>query len=154
LVQEFAEPLPPLRADPQILKQVMINLLSNAIKFTPAGGTISIRIWVQAADGFVFQVVDTGIGIAFDDIPKALARFEQVDSRLSRKFEGTGLGLPLTKSLVELHGGSVDLQSEVGVGTTVTLRFPAERILAAEPAVPEIPAEIPVEGPAEVRVPA
>ena len=70
----------------------------------------------------------TGIGIAFEDIPKALAPFQQIDSGLNRKHEGTGLGLTLAKSLVEMHGGYLDLQSEVGVGTTVTVRFPAERI--------------------------
>ncbi len=84
--------------------------------------------------GYVFQIVDTGIGIAPEDIPKALSRFGQVDGDLNRKYEGTGLGLPLTKALVEMHGGSLDLQSEVGVGTTVTVRFPAERVIA-EPAM-------------------
>ena len=74
---------------------------------------------------------DTGIGIAPEDIPKALTRFGQVDSDLNRKYEGTGLGLPLTKALVELHGGYLDLQSQIGVGTTVTVRFPAARIVTA-----------------------
>ena len=78
----------------------------------------------------MFQVADTGIGIALDDIPKALAPFSQIDGDLNRKYEGTGLGLPLTKALAELHGGSLDLQSAVGVGTTVTVRFPAERIVS------------------------
>ena len=81
--------------------------------------------------GYVFQIVDTGIGIASDDIPRALSRFGQVDGDVNRQYEGTGLGLPLTKALVEQHGGSLDLQSEVGVGTTVTVRFPAERIVAS-----------------------
>ncbi len=79
--------------------------------------------------GYVVQIVDIGIGIAPVDIPKALSRFGQVDSTLGRKYEGTGLGLPLTKSLVEMHGGSLDLQSEEGAGTTVTVRFPKERIV-------------------------
>ncbi len=81
--------------------------------------------------GYVFQIVDTGIGIAPEDIPKALSQFGQVGSDLNRQYEGTGLGLPLTKALVEQHGGSLDVQSEVGVGTTVTVRFPAERIAAS-----------------------
>ena len=80
--------------------------------------------------GYVFQIVDTGIGIAPEDIPKALSRFGQVDGDLDRQYEGTGLGLPLTKALVEMHGGTLDLQGEVGVGTTVTVRFPAKRIVA------------------------
>ncbi len=79
--------------------------------------------------GYVFQIVDTGIGIESEDIPKALSQFGQVDSDLNRQYEGTGLGLPLTKALVEQHGGILELQSEVSVGTTVTVRFPAERII-------------------------
>jgi signal transduction histidine kinase len=75
--------------------------------------------------GYALTVADTGIGIALEDIPKALARFQQVDAQLDRRFEGTGLGLPLSKAFVELHGGSLELESEVGVGTTVTIRFPA-----------------------------
>ncbi len=74
-------------------------------------------------------MVDSGIGIALEDIPKALTPFRQINSALNRQHEGTGLGLPLTKSLVELHGGSLDLQSEPAVGTTVTIRFPAQRIV-------------------------
>ncbi len=127
---EIADDLPPLRADERKLKQILINLLSNAVKFTPEGGTVTTRVWCHRDDGYVFQVADTGIGIAPDDIPKVLAPFGQVDSTLARKYEGTGLGLPLTKSLVEMHGGSFDLQSEPGVGTTVTARFTAGRIVS------------------------
>jgi signal transduction histidine kinase len=126
---DVPEDSPVLRADQRKLKQILINLLSNAIKFNLAGGKVTLRAWSRAESGYVFQVIDTGIGIAFEDIPKALAPFQQIDSELNRKFEGTGLGLPLTKSLVEMHGGYLDFQSEVGVGTTVTVRFPAERIV-------------------------
>ena len=80
----------------------------------------------------MFQVADTGIGMALEDIPKALSQFGQIDSALSRKFEGSGLGLPLAKTFAELHGGSLDLQSEFGAGTTVTVRFPASRIISIE----------------------
>ena len=123
---------PALRADNRKLKQILMNLLSNAIKFTDPGGTVILRIWCRIGSGYVFQVADTGIGIALDDIPKALAPFQQVDGELSRKYEGTGLGLPLAKSLVELHGGSLDLQSRLGVGTTVTVRLPEERVVPFE----------------------
>ena len=126
----MADDLPALYADNRKLKQILVNILANAIKFTDPGGRATLRVWCRAGSGYVFQVADTGIGIALEDIPKALAAFQQVDSDLNRKYEGTGLGLPLTKSLVELHGGSLDLQSEVGVGTTVTMRFPAERIVS------------------------
>ncbi len=81
--------------------------------------------------GYVFEIVDTGICIAPEDIPKALSRFGQIVGDPNHQYEGTGLGLPLTKALVEQHGGTLDLQSKVGVGTTVTVRFPAERIVAS-----------------------
>ena len=126
---ELSDPSSGLRGDERRLKQILVNLLSNAVKFTEAGGKVILKIWCHVDSGYVFQVIDTGIGIAREDIPKALSQFGQVDSSLGRQHDGTGLGLPLTKSLVELHGGSLDLQSEVGVGTTVTVRFPAERIV-------------------------
>lgn len=132
LATELAEDLPALHADTLKLKQILINLLSNAIKFTDTGGKVTLKAWCGAQGGFVFQVIDTGIGIALEDIPKALSPFQQIDNRLNRKYEGTGLGLPLSKSLAEMHGGSLDLQSQLGVGTTVTVRFPAERIVLAE----------------------
>ncbi len=129
---ECPDGLPALRGDKRMLKQILVNLLSNAIKFTDAGGKVTFRVRCRAEGGHVFEIADSGIGIAPEDIPKALATFGQVDSQLSRKFEGTGLGLPLTKALVEMHGGSVDIQSKVGVGTTVTVRFPAGRIVVAK----------------------
>lgn len=129
LATELADEAPMLRADKLKLKQILINLLSNAIKFTDPGGKITLKAWCSMNSGYVFQVVDTGIGIALEDIPKALMPFQQIDNRLNRKYQGTGLGLPLSKSLIEMHGGSLDLQSQVGVGTTVTVRFPAERIV-------------------------
>jgi len=128
---DVSDDISKLYADERKVKQILLNLLSNAIKFTPDGGKVTLKIWSRAASGYVFQVIDTGIGIAFEDIPKALTPFQQIDSGLNRRHEGTGLGLPLTKSLVEMHGGYLDLQSEVGVGTTVTVRFPAERIVTS-----------------------
>jgi signal transduction histidine kinase len=130
LASEIGGNLPLLRADERKVKQVLVNLLTNAVKFTPRGGKVTIKAWCREDSGFVFQVADTGIGIAPEDIPKAMSPFGQVDSGLSRKYEGTGLGLPLSKSFVELHGGLFDLQSQVGSGTTVTLRFPAARTVA------------------------
>ena len=130
LQRDIAADLPPLRADLRKLKQVLVNLLSNGIKFTNSGGTVTLRVHCDAATGHVFEIIDTGIGIAAEDIPKALAPFQQIDSQLNRKYQGTGLGLPLSKAIVERHGGILELRSEVGVGTTVTARFPAERIVA------------------------
>ena len=126
---ELAENLPMLRADSRKIKQILTNLLSNGIKFTPGGGKVLLSAWCDTDGGMVFQIVDTGIGIATDDIPKALSRFGQIDAKLSRNFEGTGLGLPLTKALVELHNGTLDIQSVLGAGTTVTVRFPAKRVV-------------------------
>ncbi len=124
-----------LHADQRKLKQIFVNLLSNAVKFTPAGGEVILKAWWREDSGYVFQIIDTGIGIALADIPTALSPFGQVDSTPARKYGGTGLGLPLTKSLVEMHGGSLDLQSEVGAGTTVTVRFPKERVVHVARAV-------------------
>ena len=120
-----------------MIKQVVINLLSNAVKFTPEGGHVRIEAWTERDGGLAVAVRDTGIGIAQDRIAAAMTPFGQVESVLSRKYEGTGLGLPLAKCLAELHGGAIELESEVGVGTTATLRVPPERV---EPCVPPAPA--------------
>jgi len=131
LRRKVANDLGHLRADKRKLKQILINLLSNAIKFTPEGGRVDVRARVDHRGDMVISVADTGIGIAPEDISKAMAPFSQVDTTLSRKYEGTGLGLPLTKSLVEMHGGTLDLASSLGEGTTVTVRLPAERVIGA-----------------------
>jgi signal transduction histidine kinase len=129
----LGEELPLLRADARRVRQVLLNLLSNAVKFTPRGG--EIRVTTSGCNGDLGIVItDTGIGIAAQDIPRALERFGQIDSSLSRKYEGTGLGLPLARSLMELHGGRLDLASEVGVGTIVTASFPGERLIGSRQA--------------------
>ncbi len=124
--------LPDLYADGRALKQILLNLLSNAVKFTPEGGAIAVRARIAEHDGLSIDIVDNGIGIAPEDVPKALAFFGQVESDLARKYEGTGLGLTLARSLMELHGGTLELASEVGVGTTVTIGFPADRVRRPE----------------------
>jgi len=124
----IAPNLPLLKADRRRVKQVLINLLANAIKFTPAGGKVRLSAAHARDGGLVLAVADTGIGIAKEDIPKALERFGQVDSKLSRRYEGAGLGLPLAKQLMELHGGALVLESELNVGTTVSVTFPRERL--------------------------
>jgi signal transduction histidine kinase len=124
--------LPNFRADRRKLLQILVNLLSNAIKFTPEGGKVALDAAVMESGELIITVGDTGIGIAEQDMDKALMPFGQIDSSLSRKHAGTGLGLPLTKNLVELHGGKFALASAVGKGTTVTVRLPAWRIVAPE----------------------
>ncbi len=121
---DVPEDLPAIRADPDKLRQVFINLVSNAVKFTPAGG--SVRLHVAAENGgLTCRVIDTGIGIPADQIQTALTPFGQVDSRLARKYEGIGLGLPLSKTIAELHGGTLTVESDLGRGTVITVRIPA-----------------------------
>ncbi len=113
----------PIRGDPAKLRQIFLNLLSNAIKFTPRGG----HIWAEArrsAAGIAVTVGDSGIGMSPDDVAVALTPFGQVDNRLERRYEGTGLGLPLTEAFVELHGGTMNFESARGAGTRVTVSFP------------------------------
>lgn len=122
----FADNLPNVVCDHRRIRQVLLNLLSNALKFTPPGGQVIVSAQLDSKQ-LNFKITDTGIGIAKADIPLALERFGQIDSSLNRKYEGTGLGLPLSKRLIELHGGTLLLESEVNVGTVVTVTFPAER---------------------------
>ena len=130
---EIEQDLPSLRGDSVKLRQIVINLLSNAIKFTPSGGSIALRAARADGGGLLMAISDTGIGIAPDKLSIALAPFGQVDSDLNRRYAGVGLGLPLTKRLVELHDGSLEIASEPGRGTTVTVRFPPERVGTAAP---------------------
>ncbi|HEY2032578.1 MAG TPA: MHYT domain-containing protein [Rhizomicrobium sp.] len=125
---------PRLRGDKRRLQQVLMNLVSNAIKFTPAGGKVIVRAFRAGAE-LAIAVEDNGIGIAARDIPKAFERFSQIDSSLARKYEGTGLGLPLSRQLIEAHGGRLVLESEPNVGTTVMIFLPPERILETVKAV-------------------
>ncbi len=114
-----------LTTDAKKLKQILLNLLSNAVKFTKPGGMVTVTAWQNLADDSItIEVKDSGIGIAPKDISKAMSPFGQVDSELSRKYEGTGLGLPLTKKFTEIMGGTFYIQSELGVGTTVTIVLP------------------------------
>ena len=121
--------LPDLMVDGQRIKQILLNVLSNAVKFTAPGGKITLKVKVNSAGEMVIAIKDTGIGMTAEDIETALTPFGQVDSKLARRFEGTGLGLPLTKSFVELHGGSLDIQSKPKEGTTVSIHLPADRLV-------------------------
>jgi signal transduction histidine kinase len=121
--------LPYLYGDKRRIQQAVINVLSNAVKFTKAGGHVKIGAALDESVGLVLSVSDTGIGMAPDEIIVALEPFRQLDSRLSRRYEGTGLGLPLTKHLIELHGGALRIDSTPDVGTCVSLSFPPERVI-------------------------
>ncbi len=123
----FVAPVPeheiPMAGDAAKLRQIFLNLLSNAIKFTEKGGTVSLSI-AEAADEISVSVSDTGIGMNPEDVQIAFEPFAQVDNRLERRYEGTGLGLPLTKALVDLHKGRIQIDSARGQGTRITVTFP------------------------------
>jgi len=123
----FDPNLPHLFADEGRLRQIAVNLLTNAVKFTPAGGDIVLSASVDQDGAIVISVADTGIGMSPPEIAVALERFGQTPSAQSRPNEGTGLGLPLTKTLVELHGGQLGIDSVPGKGTTVTVKFPPQQ---------------------------
>ncbi|MDX9688962.1 MAG: ATP-binding protein [Alphaproteobacteria bacterium] len=127
LTMSVPQTMPGFRAEERAMKQVLTNLLTNAVKFTPEGGSVSLTADLSPEDEIVITCKDTGIGMSKEEIPIALAPFGQIESALSRKNQGTGLGLPLTRALVELHGGTLDLHSEVGNGTSITLTFPKTR---------------------------
>jgi signal transduction histidine kinase len=121
---EIAPGLGELTLDQQKFKQVLYNLLSNAIKFNDDGGHVNILATPQNAGRFQLAVKDTGIGIKPEDIPRLFREFEQLESGASRQYEGTGLGLALTRKIIELHGGNITVKSEVGTGSTFTMMLP------------------------------
>ncbi|AWJ87714.1 histidine kinase (plasmid) [Azospirillum sp. TSH58] len=130
---QFPRPLPRLRADRRSLRQILLNLLSNAVKFTPAGGRVTIdvtRTEERTGTGLRIAVIDTGIGIAEEHRPIVLEPFRQVPGERIRGGAGTGLGLPIVRSLVEAHGGRLVLTGGPGQGTRIDLHFPAERVIA------------------------
>ena len=122
-----ADCLPPVRADSVKLKQIVLNLLSNAVKFTPKGGLIRVSAAFESPGFVTIRVIDSGIGMSEDDVQRALEPFQQIDNPFTRRQHGTGLGLPLTKALVEHHGGSLSIESEPGVGTAISVTLPASR---------------------------
>jgi signal transduction histidine kinase len=129
LIDKLPPDLPALRADARKMKQIFINLLSNAVKFTPEGGQVTVTATRVDGGGIEVVVSDTGIGIAAEDIPKTLLPFKQIDNSLSRKYNGTGLGLPLADNFTRMHGGTLTMESAVGQGTRVALFFPEKRVV-------------------------
>ncbi|MFN8384004.1 MAG: PAS domain S-box protein [Anaerolineales bacterium] len=117
-----------IHADPKRLKQILVNLLNNAVKFTPENGSVKLEVRADARAGVMrFSVIDTGIGITPEDQQKLFKPFVQLDSSLSRQYEGSGLGLSLVKKLVEMHDGNIELQSEAGQGSRFTFTLPWEQ---------------------------
>jgi PAS domain S-box-containing protein len=121
--------LPMLRADERMVKQMLINLLTNAVKFTPNGGEVAVLAALDRLGTLRLSVRDTGVGIAAEDIPKVLESFGQADNSRAGVTEGTGLGLPLVKSMIEMHGGTLEIESELDAGTTATICFPSDRLV-------------------------
>ncbi len=118
-----------LWVDMRLLTQVMINLISNAIKFTERGGSVTVSIHRDADGGCSLHVEDTGIGIDPDNMSRIFEPFVQVESAMSRTREGTGLGLPLSKKIMDLHGGELVMESRTGVGTRIVARLPPDRVI-------------------------
>ncbi len=129
LVCAIGRSFPPLAGDRLRLKQALLNLLVNAVKFTPAGGSVRVSASAARPHGIDIAIADTGIGMEPASIARALEPFQQLDNRLARRYEGTGLGLPLAKSLIELHGGKLTIESAAGKGTTARIWLPPERLL-------------------------
>ncbi len=112
-------------ADAERVVQILWNLLTNAIKFTPEGGSVTLRLWVED-DTAIFQVEDTGIGIPEEKLPLLFEKFQQLDPPYRRRYEGTGLGLALTKQLIELHRGRIEVESTAGIGSIFTVWIPVQ----------------------------
>jgi two-component system, sensor histidine kinase and response regulator len=121
-------------ADSRRIQQIVLNLLGNAIKFTPEEGTVTLRVWKENNQAFI-QVEDTGIGIPNHQFPLLFKKFQQLDPTYHRQYEGSGLGLALSKQLVELHGGGIEVESTVNVGSIFTVRIPAQSITSQNPAL-------------------
>lgn len=126
---DIPDDLPRLRADVRAIRQMLLNLVSNAIKFTPRGGHVSVAVRVEDDGRMLFAVVDDGIGIAPEFLARVGRPFTQLEGAQARSHDGTGLGLALSKRLAELHGGEMVIESELGEGTMVEIRFPRDRVL-------------------------
>ena len=127
MITEFPEDLPYINADKTKIKQVLLNFLSNAVKFTAEDGKVYIRARIE--EEFIFEIQDTGIGIASDDLKRITQRFTQFENIYTKKNRGTGLGMSISKDIVELHGGRMTIESEVNIGTKITVYLPQDRII-------------------------
>jgi two-component system, cell cycle sensor histidine kinase PleC len=127
----FEAEMPRLRADQREVRQICLNLLSNAIKFTPPGGEIWLKAGWTASGGQYLSVKDTGSGIPEEEIPIVLASFGQGSNSIKSAEQGAGLGLPIAKNLIDLHGGTFTLKSKLRIGTEVIVTFPPERVMSA-----------------------
>ena len=144
IVLDLEPGLPLVVGSERMLQQVFINLLSNAVKFTPSHGVVTVHAHRTADGGVVVVITDSGIGMTDADIDLAMTVFGQVDNDLARRYSGTGLGLPLAKAIVELHRGTIEIESYPGRGTTVTVALPRERVWEGEPPSAAMATKLPV----------
>jgi two-component system cell cycle sensor histidine kinase PleC len=133
----FEQGMPRIWGDERAIRQIVLNLLSNSIKFTPQGGEIWLKVGWTASGGQYLSVKDTGSGIAEDEIPVVLASFGQGSNSIKSAEQGAGLGLPIAKSLIDMHGGTFTLKSKLRIGTEVIITFPPERVMSALPPMTE-----------------
>jgi two-component system cell cycle sensor histidine kinase PleC len=153
-IHEVFEPdLPRLWADERALRQICLNLLSNAIKFTPSGGDIWLKVGWTAAGGQYMSVKDTGSGIPEEEIPIVLSSFGQGSNAIKSAEQGAGLGLPIAKNLVDMHGGTFTIKSKVRIGTELIVTFPPERVMAALPPLSETAPSIQPQQPPQPQEP-
>jgi signal transduction histidine kinase len=128
IVNEVSDDGVVISGDRRRLQQALYNLVSNAVKFTEKGGIVRIMMTQSEKDGLTWSVADNGIGMSAEDLPRIMEPFEQADSRLARKYEGLGLGIPLARAMARLHGGDIDYSSELGKGTTARMTLPTDRV--------------------------
>ncbi|MCB1515288.1 MAG: HAMP domain-containing histidine kinase, partial [Hyphomicrobiaceae bacterium] len=131
LIDGVINAIPPVRGDPGKLRQIFANIISNAIKFTPKGGHVVVSALSTTDGGVVVEVKDTGVGMTEEELGVALTPFGQVDGSKTRWREGTGLGLPIARSLIDLHGGRLDIKSAKGKGTIVSIMLPSRHLVSA-----------------------
>ena len=155
LVRRIAQAIPEINADRRAFNQILINLLSNAIKFTDRGGRVTVSAFHEAAT-LVVAIEDTGVGVDTDDLPRLGDAFFQARASYDRRHDGTGLGLSIVNGLIDLHGGSIDIRSRLGIGTTVTVRLPIDgaRERSGDPAVAERKGVLAVFAPDRTAMPA
>ncbi len=144
VIEDFAETMPRLWAEQRAIRQICLNLLSNAIKFTPAGGTITLRVGVTRRGEQFLSVKDTGPGIPKAEIPRVMSPFGQGSLASASTEGGSGLGLPIVKGLVDLHGGKFDLRSRLRSGTEVKITFPLTRVMQPTPRLVPAGASVPM----------
>lgn len=127
-VKQIEDSMPDVRADQTMMAQIVTNLVTNAVKYSPGGGTVTVEAKINGGGDMVLRISDQGIGIPKGDLVKVMQPFERTEVCKEHHIDGTGLGLPLTKGLVEAHGGTLEIDSDIGVGTTVTVHLPPDRL--------------------------